>query len=136
MGSDSRNLSGDYVAAGKKYNIAKPVNRRNKRLLDIITSVFFILGFPVHIFLQKRPGRFYKNVFAVLNGQRTWIGYSTGSHKLPGIRKGVITSTALPAHLNELPEESLVKSDEWYAAGHSVILDLKIIKAGYAYLYY
>jgi len=136
VGSDSRNLSGDYVAAGKKYNIAKPVNRRNKRLLDIIASVFFILGFPVHIFLQKRPGQFYKNVFTVLSGQRTWIGYSTGSHKLPGIRKGVITSTALPLQLNELPEESLVKSDEWYAAGHSMILDLKILKAGYAHLYY
>jgi hypothetical protein len=136
VGSDSKNISGDYVAAIKKYNIAKPINRRNKRLLDIVASIFFMISFPIHLFLQKAPGKFYKNVFEVLLGKKTWVGYATEMNGLPPIRKGVITSTALPAHLNELPAESLRKSDEWYAEGYSALVDLQKIRNGFRFLYY
>jgi GT2 family glycosyltransferase len=136
VGSDSKNLSGDYVAAGKNYSIAKPVNRRNKRLTDIMISILFLVSFPVHLFLQKRPIRFYKNVIEVLFRQKTWVGYAGSPQGLPLIRKGVLTSTALPAILNELPTDSLMKSDEWYATGYSAIIDLQKIRRGYSYLYY
>ncbi len=136
VGSDSKNVSGDYVAAAKKYNIAKPINQRNKRLLDIALAVFFVAGFPFHIFLQKKPGGFFKNVFYVLSGKRSWVGYATTNSPLPEIRPGVIGSTAFPSQLNELPEESLAKSDEWYASEYSVMVDLQKIKSGYRYLYY
>jgi O-antigen biosynthesis protein len=136
VGSDSRNMSGDYVAAAKKYYIAKPVNRRNKRLLDILVSAFFIFSFPLHLVLQKNPVGFYKNVFNVFTGKKTWVGYSLNDNRLPEIRTGVICSTALPAELNELPEESLQKSDEWYASEYSVLMDLQKIKTGYWYLFY
>lgn len=136
VGSDSKNVSGDYVAVDKKYNITKPVNRRNKRLIDIIISLLFVISFPVHLFLQKKPGRFYKNVFTVLFRKKTWVGYAENLRELPAIRKGILTSTALPALLNELPKESLMKSDEWYATGYSAMVDLQKIRRGYRYLYY
>jgi len=136
VGSDSKNDSGDYVAAGKKYRIATPANRRNKRLLDITVAVLFVISFPVHIFLQKGPYSFYKNVFAVLFGKKTWIGYAVPFNELPQIRKAVITSTTLPPLLNELPTESLRKSDEWYAASYTAMVDLKKIINGYKFLYY
>lgn len=136
VGSDSKNLSGDYVAAVKKYNIARPINRRNKRLLDIAVTLIFLMSFPVHFFLQKKPIQFFKNLFAVLVGRATWVGYTSNKNRLPVIREGIITSTALPARLNELPEESLVKSDEWYASEYLPWLDLQKIKRGYRYLYY
>lgn len=136
VGSDSRNMSGDYVAAAKKYYIEKPVNKRNKRLLDILISVFFILSFPLHLMMQKKPMNFYKNVFTVLTGKKTWVGYALIGNRLPKIRNGIICSTALPAKLNGLPEESLLKSDEWYASEYSVLLDIQKIKNGYRYLYY
>lgn len=135
VGSDSKNVSGDYVAAAKKYYIAKPINQRNKRLFDIALAVFFILGFPIHLFLQKKPAGFFRNIFYVLSGKRSWVGYATTGHRLPQIRPGVISSTAFPSQLNELPEESLVKSDEWYASEYSVMVDLKKIRSGYRYLY-
>ena len=134
VGSDSKNVSGDYIVAGKKYSIAKPVNRRNKRLLDIIIAVFFIISFPIHLLLQKAAYLFYKNVFAVLLGKKTWVGYTSTPNELPSIRRGVITSTAQPTLLNELPEESLRKSDEWYATSYSPLLDLQKIKNGYKFL--
>ena len=136
VGSNSKNVSGDYVTAGKKYRIAKPVNRRNKRLLDIIIATLFIISFPIMFFFQKNPFRFYKNVFAVLFRKKTWVGYASALNELPPIRQGVITSTALPALLNELPDESLRKSDEWYAISYSALLDLQKIRIGYKFLYY
>jgi hypothetical protein len=136
VGSDSKNDSGDYVAATKMYNIAKPINRRNKRLIDVVLAFIFIIGFPVFIFLQKRPACFYKNVFDVLAGRKTWVGYAIETNDLPPIKKAVISSTALPTILNELPNESLLKNDEWYATGYSAITDLKKIINGFKYLYY
>lgn len=136
VGSDSKNVSGDYVTAVKKYSIAKPINRRNKRLLDILVSIFFIISFPVHFALQKKPFRFYKNIFDVLLRKKTWVGYASAKNELPAIRKGIITSTELPAQLNELPEESLRKTDEWYASSYSLLLDLQKIRNGYKTLYY
>ncbi|HAO45573.1 MAG TPA: glycosyl transferase family 2 [Chitinophagaceae bacterium] len=136
VGSDSKNVSGDYVAAAKKYRVAKPINRRNKRLFDISLSAFFIISFPVHLFLQKRPAGFYKNVFSVLAGNKSWVGYASANKQLPPIHAGVLTSTALPFLLNELPEESLQKSDEWYASEYTVMLDVQKIRSGYRYLYY
>ena len=134
VGSYSSKESGDYVAAGKKYEIGKPVNRRNKRLLDVSVCLLFIFSFPLHIFLQKKPLQFYKNVFAVLLKQKTWVGYAGNKDGLPALINSVLTSTALPAVLNELPAESLRKADEWYASGYTVLLDLQKIKRGYKYL--
>lgn len=136
VGSDSKNVSGDYVTVSIKYNIAIPVSRRNKRLLDTIVSGFFIISFPVHLVLQKSPVHFYKNVFSVLFGKKTWVGYASAANELPPIRQGIITSTALPVQLNELPEESLSKADEWYAASYSVLVDLRKLRNGYKFLYY
>lgn len=136
VGSDSKNVSGDYVTVSIKYNIAMPVNRRNKRLLDTIVSALFIISFPFHLILQKKPFRFYKNVFAVLLGKKTWVGYASAANELPPLRQGIITSTALPVQLNELPEESLNKADEWYAASYSVLVDLRKLRNGYKLLYY
>lgn len=133
VGSDSKNVSGDYVAVTKRYNISNPVNRRNKRLLDVVTAIFFFVSFPVHVILQKNAFIFYRNTFSVLLGQKTWVGYAARSTLLPPIKKGVVTSTGLPAALNELPEESLMKSDEWYASGYSLINDIKRISSGYKY---
>ncbi len=134
VGSDSKNVSGDYVAVEKNYSIAKPANRRNKRLLDIVVALLFIISFPLHLILQKNPFRFYINIFTVLLGKKTWVGYTSALNDLPLIRHGVITSTALPTLLNELPEESLRKSDEWYATSYSPLLDLQKIRSGYKFL--
>jgi O-antigen biosynthesis protein len=136
VGSDSKDMAGDYVSVNKKYNIGKPVNLRNKRLLDIVVAILFIVSFPVQLILQKRPASFYRNVCAVLTGRKTWVGYAAGSRDLPAIRKGVITNTSLPASLNELPADSLRNTDDWYALSYSVLLDIKKLGRGYKYLHY
>lgn len=136
VGSDNSKESGTYISEGREYAIGKPKNRRNKRTLDIGVSLFFLLSFPVQVFINKRPLRFYRNVFSVLFKQKTWVGYAGNGAGLPSLINSVLTSTALPAALNELPAESLQKSDEWYATGFSVLIDMKKIRRGYQYLGY
>lgn len=101
-----------------------------------MTSVFFIMGFPLLLFIKKGLPGFYKNVFFVLTGKKTWIGYAAPTDKLPTLKKGVISSTTLPASLNELPVEGLLKNDEWYASNYSAMLDLKKISRGFKYLHH
>ncbi|MGB5007819.1 MAG: glycosyltransferase [Ferruginibacter sp.] len=136
VGSDSKNVSGDFVAATGNYTIGDPINRRNKRLLDIMTSVLFIIGFPFLLFIKKGLPGFYKNIFWVLTGKKTWIGYAAPTDKLPALKNGIISSTSLPAYMNELPVDSLLKNDEWYASNYSAMLDLKKITRGFKYLHH
>jgi GT2 family glycosyltransferase len=136
VGSDSKNTSGDFIANSIKYRIDVPLQRRNKRLLDINVSILFILAAPLLIFIKKGGTAFYKNVFVVLAGKKTWVGYASEANGLPVIKTSVITSTALPKELNDLPTESLQKSDEWYAAGYTAMTDLKKTGKGFKYLHY
>ncbi|HQW83178.1 MAG TPA: glycosyltransferase family 2 protein [Ferruginibacter sp.] len=136
VGSNNSKEKGHYVAAGVNYNIAQPLQRRNKRLFDIMLSVLFIIGSPIFIFLYKNISGFYKNVFYVLAAKKTWVGYAVTPNNLPALKRPVLTSTSIPRQLNELPEEALLKSDEWYAMGYSVMTDLKKISRGFKYLSY
>jgi hypothetical protein len=136
VGSDSKNTSGDFIANSTKYKIGMPLQRRNKRLLDIMVAMLFIPAAPLLIFIKKNGTAFYKNVFAVLAGKKTWVGYASEANGLPMIKTPVITSTALPKVLNDLPAESLQKSDEWYAAGYTAMTDLKKIGKGFKFLHY
>lgn len=135
VGSDNKDTSGNIVSVNKKYNIADPINRRNKNLLDAVTAILLLLIFPVHFFTQKKPLHFFKNLFAVLFMQKTWVGYAV-KNNLPGLREGVLTSTSLPGILNDLPQESLLLSDEWYAGSYKTSTDIKKILRGYKYLSY
>ena len=135
VGSDSKNTSGGFIANSKKYKIEMPLQRRNKRLMDIIVSVLFLLTLPVIVFIKINGSTFYKNILAVLTGKKTWVGYASETNSLPKLKEAVITSTSLPAKLNDLPAESLMKSDEWYASGYTVMTDLKKIGRGFKYLH-
>jgi GT2 family glycosyltransferase len=136
VGSNSKDVSGEYLSSNDKYTITSPVSKRNKNLLDAMVALFFLLSFPIHLFTQKKPLQFFKNLFAVLFRQRTWVGYAAPSDKLPLLKKGILTSTSLPGAMNDLPIESLYLSDEWYATFYSVATDLKKIIRGYKYLYF
>ncbi len=135
VGSDSKDISGDYVSTDKKFIIGSPAGRRSKNLVDITVALLLLLSLPVHVFTQKKPLQFLKNIFSVLLRNKTWVGYATTGNQLPPLKKSILTSTSLPAQLNELPDESLLASDEWYAAGYTAATDLKKIWRGYSSLW-
>ena len=91
IGSNSINTRGDLYTVDIKA-IDTVANRRNKRLLDVILSVFSIIFWLPLAFVVKKPGRFLKNAIQVLFGKRTWVGYCNADHevqKLPKIRRGI-----------------------------------------------
>ena len=134
VGSESKDNSGESISVDKKYIIAWPLNKRKKRLLDVLLSLLLIGTSPLHLLLQKKRMGFLKNVFSVLAGNKTLVGYAGDARQLPKIRQGILTSTSLPAAMNNLPAESLIASDEWYATGYSTTVDLEKIRRGYRYL--
>jgi GT2 family glycosyltransferase len=134
IGSDSKKASGDFISADKKNKLALPISKRNKNFMDVLISISFIITFPLHLVLQKKPGMFFKNVFDILVLKKTWVGYAFPQNELPKIKHGVLTTTGLPSSLNTLPHESLIVSDKWYATDYDVWQDVKIIRRGYKFL--
>jgi len=98
IGSKSINTSGDLYIININ-SISKTNNRRNKRFIDILISLILLFTFPVFIFVQAHPFGFIVNIFKVLLGFKTWIGYAefpdANLEHLPKIRKGVLNPTDL-----------------------------------------
>jgi len=95
IGSNSINTAGDFYTIDIN-SISKPVNRRNKRLLDIIAAVILLPLFPVLLFLVDRPLGYLKNCLSIIAGKKSWVGYylaqqtSGETQALPAIRPGVL----------------------------------------------
>lgn len=136
VGSESKDVSGEYISSDKKFDITRPANKRNKRTLDIILSCLLLISFPVHLFLQKKRMGFFQNMLQVLAGKKTFVGYASAQNNFPPIKKGILSSTALPVQMNKLPQESLLASDEWYATSWLVWGDIRRIWRGYRLLGY
>ena len=134
VGSDSKDVTGKFISYDKQLRLSMSINRRNKNLIDALVSLLFLVTFPVHFILQRKPLRFFKNVFDVLLLRKTWIGYATANKKLPVLKKGILTTTGLPSSLNNLSNENLSSFDEWYARDYTVWQDAKLIRKDYKYL--
>jgi GT2 family glycosyltransferase len=132
VGSNSKDTSGEYVARGNGFKLKDPYNKRLKRLVDIIISLLGLVGFPVHVFLVKKPFTFFARCFEVLFAKKTWVGYITRENDLPRLRPGIITCNGLPASMEQqLPRESLQMLDYWYARDYRPGTDLRLIRGAY-----
>ncbi len=54
--------------------INTPMNRRNKRLFDIVSAIVILLISPVLFWFQQRKTRYFNDLFCVLAGRKTWVG--------------------------------------------------------------
>ncbi len=91
IGSNSIDTAGDLYIIDVN-SISKTKNKRNKRLFDLLFSFLLLLFSPVLIFFQKKKFQFIGNIFSVLIGLKSWVGY--GSEKqshLPKLRPSVLT---------------------------------------------
>ena len=90
VGSDTSTENGETLSEEIYFAIARSSNRRMKRLIDVVTVLFFLLTFPIHVFVVKKPMQFFANCLAVLVGKKTWVGYTTTQHMLPYLKKSVL----------------------------------------------
>jgi len=135
VGSNSKDSSGEFVSQQNGFALNDPHNRRLKRLIDLVIAVIGLITFPIQLFIVRKPFSFFANCFAVLFGQKTWIGYAIGSNELPPLRKSVLASNGIPCSAKqELPAESLRMVDYWYARDYTTMNDLKLIQKVYTRL--
>lgn len=134
VGSDTSTESGEILAADTDFAIARPSNRRMKRLIDVLSSLLFLLFFPVHFFLVKNAGQFFVNCFAVLFGKKTWVGYTSRQSSLPRLRKSVLAPNGERELSASFTEENITLLNYWYARNYEPAQDIKTIFSHYKYL--
>jgi len=128
IGSNSINTRGDLYTINIS-TINKPANRRNKRFLDIMVSTVSLLLFPVLLFIVKNPARFFTNIFKVLSGKSSWVGYypfKDNAIHLPKIKKGILTPLTSLKN-SQIPSEMIRNANILYARDYTVWKDLNII---------
>ena len=134
VGSDTSTDSGEILAVDTDFAIARAANRRMKRMVDVISSLFFLLTFPIQFLLIKNPGQFFMNCFAVLVGNRTWVGYISPQKALPRLRKSVLAPNGKLSLSSSLTQENLALLNYWYARNYEPAQDIKTIFKHYKYL--
>lgn len=132
IGSNSIDTAGDLYVIDIN-SVAKPVNRRNKRVLDTGLSLLFLALFPLLMWAMKKPFGFVANIFRVLFGTRSWVGYSGSSDEtahLPRLRKGIVSPLdTLPAsQRNPLTGSRL---NMVYAKDYKIGNDLNIVRKAF-----
>lgn len=91
IGSNSIDTAGDLYIIDVN-SISKPKNKRNKRLFDFLSSTLFILLSPLLVLVQQNKIGFLKNMFAVLLGLKSWVGYGSDKQEhLPKLKPSVLS---------------------------------------------
>jgi len=129
IGSNSIDTAGDLYVIDIN-SVSKNVNRRNKRVLDVFISLILLPLFPLLMFAMKKPIGFIGNIFSVLFGLKSWVGYASANDKnihLPKIRNGVLN----PADVLPMAQRTEIicgRLNLLYAKDYQVGNDLNIIR--------
>jgi GT2 family glycosyltransferase len=132
VGSDSKETSGEAVGTTESFALDRAESRRMKKVGDIAWCAWLLLLLPLQLFFMKKPLGLVRNIFLVLAGKKTWVGYASESKKLPTILPAIIGSngqpvpTAAPVNI-----ESLQTIDYWYAKDYEWMDDTKILLKAY-----
>ena len=133
IGSNSINTAGDFYSLNLNA-LSKEINKRKKRMLDILVSFILIIISPFLVFTIHKYFSFLSNCFMVLFGFKTWVGYYKGENSnnllLPTLKKNVL----IPADgINRVIENDELheKLNILYAKDYTLWNDLRIIWRGF-----
>jgi GT2 family glycosyltransferase len=104
IGSNSIDTAGDLYIIDVN-SITKSKNKRNKRLFDILSSLLFIILSPILILVQHHKLNFIKNIFSVLIGFKSWVGYGQDANEhLPKLKASVLSPADAIKNIRITPE--------------------------------
>ncbi len=130
IGSNSINTTGDLYVIDIN-SIGKSSNLRNKRLFDLGISLLLLPLSPILMLFTKKPAGFIINIFKVIFGLRTWVGYSVYKDiSLPKIKKGILNPTDV-FYAREINSETSSRLNMLYARDYKMGTDLNIIWRGF-----
>jgi len=128
IGSNSIHTAGDLYIV-RINAISSPSNRRKKRVFDIFSSLAFLFMSPVLIWFFNEKINFLKNIFKVLSGKESWVGYANGNsevQELPSVKQGVLSPADMFAEKNFNPDKKH-ELNILYAKNYSIIDDAEIM---------
>lgn len=132
IGSNSKNSSGELYAFDVNLAISTPMQRRNKRVFDLLVCVGLLVLLPGLIFIMPHPIKFLGNYLLVLVGRKSWVGFAANSENkfeqvLPEIRPGVL-SPVDESGMASLQDETIARLNMLYAKNYSPAMDWRIIR--------
>ena len=127
IGSNSRDSLGDYYCPESNWELSKNSHKRNKRVIDFSIAFLFLVLSPILMWLCKSPTNFIRNMFLILKGDLTFVGFNKKyeSH-FPNIRKGIITPISMLKN-NNLDSNEIRKKNMLYAKNYKARNDLYFI---------
>ncbi len=128
IGSNSIHTAGDLYVVNIN-SISKPSNKVIKRVFDITLALTFLLLLPVTIWFYHRKSQFIINIFSVLSGKSSWIGYinqQKGKGNLPVLKPGILNPADYFSELT-LNDEKTARLNMLYAKDYSLTTDSEIL---------
>ena len=128
IGSNSIHTTGDLYVIDLN-SLSKGVNKRKKRLFDIVFGIVILVLSPLLLIVVHSPKGIFKNAVFVIIGRLTWVGIILERHQYAEhdeIKKGVLTPD------DGLQKKSLTDSVKqrlsiMYAKDYKVANDLMIV---------
>ncbi|MBI1184522.1 glycosyltransferase [bacterium] len=135
IGSNSKNQPGDYYTIDVKLALKSPENQFNKRVVDLLVALLLTATLPLSILAIKDKKHFIANLWHVLIGKLTWVGYSSTqlNENLPHLRKGVLKPIDRYREL-KLEVKAINRIDLAYARNYHFTKDIDIILKGFSRL--
>lgn len=134
IGSNSVDNPGDLYTIDINFNINKPQHIRNKQILDLLTSIFLLITFPIHLIFLKKPLQLLLNCWDVLRLEKSWVGYintTIDNRHLPKIKKGILNpGEGLKKNLT-LDEHTSKRLNLLYAKHYQLDKDLVLMWRAY-----
>ena len=128
IGSNSIHTAGDLYVVNVNA-ISKAGNRRKKRLFDIESACVILLFSPLLIWFFSHKKAFFSNIFKVITGKRSWMGYVPVSgtfETLPKIKKGILSPADLFPDV-QLDTEKTKRLNMLYAKDYRILTDAEIL---------
>jgi hypothetical protein len=124
IGSNNKNTAGDLYTTELVYNITTQTSTRNKRMVDIVFSLFFILFSPFLIWFVKNRKMYFLNMFLILEGDKTFVGYIDS--QFPKLKSPLLD--VYPRVENfEIPADNKEHLNWLYAKNYNAWEDVRII---------
>lgn len=129
IGSSSKNAQGDFYTIDIQLAIQQDHHRWNKRFFDVISALSLLLTFPLHFWWIEHKKGFFKNIFKVLFGLKSWVGYAGNQppYGLPKIKKGVLSPIDGQVQQDETSEATVKRVNLLYAKDYSLSKDFGLL---------
>ncbi len=124
ISSDGQNAIGESITPFGFFKLESASAKRSKRMLDLFSSLFFIIFSPLVFWFVQHKEKYLANNLQVLIGKKTYVGY-TAQPTLPQIKPCIINQS-------NISKEPLAKAfayelDYRYAKQYHYTTDIKII---------